>query len=310
MIFLQSKVRYDELHAETQDGVRNCLHSLNADYSSPTGKLSALPFHSCHTMLLLSALCATFFVAGSVAGAIPSRHVLHEKRDMPVSGWLKTHRLLPAETIPLRIHLTQSNLEHGDAHLMDVSHPTSPNYAKHWSAEQVNAFFAPPEETFDKVRQWLVSSGIAAERILQTSGELTIGVTISEAERLLKAEYHNWDHVESGLKQAACDAYHLPEYLLEHVDFVTPSITLLPPKFDQEKKSAQISRRSSGPHSAPPWAGPRSHPMPPWFNQHGHGGGGHNISEDLATCDELITPACIRALYGVPLGRKGMCQNA
>ncbi|KAK5108167.1 hypothetical protein LTR62_008698 [Meristemomyces frigidus] len=52
--------------------------------------------------------------------------------------------------------------------------------------------------------------------------------------------------------------------------------------------------------------------MPPWFHEPGHGSPGgnlYNISADLSRCDELITPACIKALYHVPLGNKAHPGN-
>lgn len=45
--------------------------------------------------------------------------------------------------LPMRIALTQSNLDKGEEWLMDVSHPTSEKYGKHWTAEDIANAFAP-----------------------------------------------------------------------------------------------------------------------------------------------------------------------
>lgn len=45
--------------------------------------------------------------------------------------------------LPMRIALAQSNLDKGEEWLMDVSHPTSEKYGKHWTAEDVANAFAP-----------------------------------------------------------------------------------------------------------------------------------------------------------------------
>lgn len=60
---------------------------------------------------------------------------------------------------PMRIALAQSNLDKADEYLMDVSHPESPNFGKHWTAKQVAEMFAPSQESYDAVTFWLRSSG-------------------------------------------------------------------------------------------------------------------------------------------------------
>lgn len=48
------------------------------------------------------------------------------------------------------------------------SHPDSPNYANHWTQDEVIEHFAPSTETVDAIRQWLNEFGIASHRILHT----------------------------------------------------------------------------------------------------------------------------------------------
>lgn len=47
-------------------------------------------------------------------------HVLHEKRSQASSPWIKSARVHKDAILPIRIGLTQSNLENGYDHLMDV----------------------------------------------------------------------------------------------------------------------------------------------------------------------------------------------
>jgi hypothetical protein len=69
--------------------------------------------------------------------------------------------------------------------------------------------FAPSEKTVAIVREWLVSSGISAERITHSDnqGWLAFDATTEEAEALLHAEYHEYEHARTGNVVAACDAY-------------------------------------------------------------------------------------------------------
>jgi len=72
------------------------------------------------------------------------------------------------------------------------------------------------------------------------------------------------------------------------VDYITPGIKLLAPtKRGREKRGFGVSSGQYGHGAAPPLKSTVGIFSIPDAN-------------DLSTCDEYITPACIRALYGVP----------
>ena len=59
-----------------------------------------------------------------------------------------------------------------DSMLMrDSAHPTSPNFGRHWTAEEVNDRFAPSDDTIQTVRDWLVSHGISDSGIVVTANK-------------------------------------------------------------------------------------------------------------------------------------------
>lgn len=70
--------------------------------------------------------------------------------------------------LPVRIGLRQVNLEEGHNLLMDRSNPQSANFGKRMTTEEVIDFFAPPEESVEVVRDWLVAGGINVTRITQS----------------------------------------------------------------------------------------------------------------------------------------------
>lgn len=82
-----------------------------------------------------------FAVAGllSTVSCAPATHfTIHERRQAGDSTWLPRDVELDRRTVlPISIGLTQQNLHKGHDFLMDVSDPNSPNYANHWTAEQV-----------------------------------------------------------------------------------------------------------------------------------------------------------------------------
>ena len=59
-------------------------------------------------------------VTCSLAAPAPSPHVLHEKRDRPLRMWEKRDRVDPSVVLPVRIGLTQGNLDKGPTLLDEV----------------------------------------------------------------------------------------------------------------------------------------------------------------------------------------------
>jgi hypothetical protein len=75
-----------------------------------------------HFAMQLYSLSILFALAAAAQGAaVPSSHVIHEKRTQPMQTWVKRDRLSPKALLPMRIGLMQRNLERIDEFLMDVS---------------------------------------------------------------------------------------------------------------------------------------------------------------------------------------------
>ncbi|KAH7913799.1 peptidase S8/S53 domain-containing protein [Hygrophoropsis aurantiaca] len=220
--------------------------------------------HSLFSGLILGLVFAV------ASGATTSTWVLHEKRSQIPTGWVQARKYAPTSPLPLRIALKQSTgMDEMATYLHDVSHPDSPNYGQHWTAEQVVERFAPGNDTIDAVRNWLVDSGIAPERVQLSPGKGWIRVlnaTVAEAEDLLRAEYYVYTH-ESGIKNIATASYYLPAHMTPHVDLVLPTI-----HFDAKIPS---TKNTASVNAVPPKA------------------------RRDALC-QTITPDCLRLLYGIP----------
>lgn len=87
--------------------------------------------------------------------------------------------------------------------------------------------FAPSHETSNAVLQWLEANGIHPSRTEHSKGRnwIQFDATVAEAEKLLHTEYHAFEHEDGGFR-LACDDYHLPKGVQQHVDFVMPTIQL------------------------------------------------------------------------------------
>ncbi|KAK3672756.1 hypothetical protein LTR78_007342 [Recurvomyces mirabilis] len=258
---------------------------------------------------------ATLLLAavGSIAApaSIESRHVLHERRSLTTSPWQKRERLHGDAKLPMRIGLTQRNLDHGASLLDSLSYPSSASYGKYLSVEEVTDLFAPSTDTVEAVQSWLEAAGIHASRVSQSVNKqwLQFDAKASEAEELFKTNYHLYEHAEHGSSSVACDEYHVPSHIQKHVDYITPGI-----KFSaisgRKPASSSINKRTSlgrpgGPGSGGPGFGggsghgwrprpPPMQPMPPGLPPTPQLGNNN--------CTYVATPECIATLYNITKG--------
>ncbi|EPS96656.1 hypothetical protein FOMPIDRAFT_128300 [Fomitopsis schrenkii] len=224
--------------------------------------------------------------------------VVHESRSHVPRGWNTVRRAEPDLILPLRIGLAQPNLENIEAYLLDVSHPSSPNYGKHWTPGRIAETFRPTTESVDTVRSWLVDvGGLESERVRLSvgGGWLQADISVEEAERLLETEYHIYQFEDDAARtHVAChEKYHLPEEVAKHVEIVTPTL-----HFDVKPKSKPVQLEK------------RDAPSSESVDAHAVGQPGFGVSfpktsgttqapstSDLAYCNEQIVPDCLRVLY-------------
>lgn len=173
-----------------------------------------------YSSVLLSFLAAFPFVAPH-----PTTHILHEKRDFNLSGAIDRRRIDGDVLLPMRIGLKPNAdaMENGEEWLMAISDPTSPDYGKFWTRDQVIDAFAPHEDSVNGVIDWLNANGISALTHTDNKQWIAFDLPASQAEVLLRTEFYEHERANGG-SEASCDEYLLPEHLSSHVDFITPGI--------------------------------------------------------------------------------------
>lgn len=229
-------------------------------------------------MLYRTIVAAALLVALGGAVNLPSAsHVLHEKRASAPAGWIKRSEAPQDAKLPVRIELTPLNAELGHSHLMAMSDPASPKFGKHWSPKEVQNFFSPSNKAVTAVREWLVSSGVHAHRhqVASSRNHVRFEATVQELESLLKTDYAIWEHAETTSVSISSDEYYVPHHIKHYIDFITPTIGLSP-HHESRKRRKRDGRfgpliKAAGPEAA-----------------------------NLTNCWEIVSPECIRALYGVP----------
>lgn len=257
----------------------------------------------------------TALVVGVSASPISatSNHVVHERRSDPPPNWSRHSRLHPAAILPVRIGLVQQNLHRAEEFINQVAHPASADYGKHWSPQKIAETFAPSTETVDAVKSWLSTSGIDISRVKMSKSRnwLTFNATASEAESLLRTEYHLYNH-DLGHSHIACEQYSIPSHLMEHIDIVTPTVHFdkrigMPRRLQKhENLPAPIhelnQRTIEPPHGLLGSPEDASNPK--------QGATIMNALMTLENCDTMITPACLRALYNAPTGSTAVKNNS
>ena len=66
------------------------------------------------------AIVASFVSITLASPTLSKRHVQHERRDELSSVWIKRDAVEPERLLPMRIGLTQSNLDRGHDLLMEM----------------------------------------------------------------------------------------------------------------------------------------------------------------------------------------------
>jgi tripeptidyl-peptidase I len=155
----------------------------------------------------LLAACAAALLGS--AAPTTSSHVLHEQRRSPDRQWKRSTRVAGSAVLPMRIGLTQRNLDKGPGLLMELSHPSSPKYGQYLSASEVHDLFAPAQEGVSFVKEWLTSFGIESSRIVQSDnkGWLAFDALASEVEAMFDTEFYEYSLGDTGKLRIGCDEY-------------------------------------------------------------------------------------------------------
>lgn len=141
------------------------------------------------------------------------------------------------------------------------------------------------------------------ERITHSDnkGWFAFHATAEEAEKLLSAEFHEYEDSVTGGVIPACDQYHLPKDIRQHIDYVSPGVKLLAPPESYKQRDRGLKRDLAQRNSERSMMTHDLIKLRP----------GLNVSAtSLETCDLVITPACIAALYKIPAGRLSSHKNS
>ncbi|KAH8108269.1 family S53 protease [Phellopilus nigrolimitatus] len=214
-------------------------------------------------------------VAAVAANPVLHNLVLHEQRECAPNGFIKLGAAPADQVLNLRLALVNSDMPGLESSLYAVSTPGSALYGQHLTKEAVEEFVKPAPESVSIVNEFLAAHNVTAKSISPAGDWLAFSVPVSKANEMFGANFSVFQHEETGKQSVRTLAYSIPAVLKGHIDLVHPTITF-------ENPFAHLPVVSS---PAPIVSRARS----------------LTTRQSVpSSCDSVVTPMCILALYGIP----------
>lgn len=113
-----------------------CTHARSVPYTHPPFRPSTPPAPAVRSMLRIGILVSLLSLAG--ASPMPRMMRVHARRDSAPAGFIRAADASPDTTIKLRLALAQSNPAGLEDALYAVSTPSSEQYGKYLTREEVS----------------------------------------------------------------------------------------------------------------------------------------------------------------------------
>ncbi|KAH9167587.1 subtilisin-like protein [Lactarius sanguifluus] len=146
--------------------------------------------------------------------------------DIVPKNWESLGHPSNQTTIDLHLALKSRREEALVEALYEVSDPGHSRYGAHLSKEQVAEVIAPHPDTLELISSWLRHYDIPSSSISMTLGGnwlRVVGVSVSQANRILGASYQLYQHIETNEMVVRTIGYSLPEVLHGHIQTIVPT---------------------------------------------------------------------------------------
>ncbi|KAJ7066405.1 family S53 protease-like protein [Mycena amicta] len=233
-------------------------------------------------------------ISAATASPLGARREYHQqsRRSAP-HGFSSLGAAPSTHALKLRIALTSNNVSGLESALLDVSTPSSPNYGKHLTKDEVNAFLAPSSQALAAVQNWLANNNISASS--EAAGDwLTIKLPVSQANTLLNANFEMYQHAATGNTYARTLSLALPDTVAPFIEHIHPTTEFNSPLATRPVLSIPQAKGRGGGGGGGGNGGGGG----------GRGGGGRGGTGGGngggAAQTTAVTPATLQSLYGIP----------
>eukprot|EP00485_Elphidium_margaritaceum_P006657 CAMPEP_0202690056 /NCGR_PEP_ID=MMETSP1385-20130828/5183_1 /ASSEMBLY_ACC=CAM_ASM_000861 /TAXON_ID=933848 /ORGANISM="Elphidium margaritaceum" /LENGTH=659 /DNA_ID=CAMNT_0049345285 /DNA_START=247 /DNA_END=2226 /DNA_ORIENTATION=- len=205
--------------------------------------------------------------AGAPIVAKPYNFVRAEASRTPFGNipkaWVEKQECPDSRSFTMTFALKQQNTDDLHEHVAAVSHPKNKDttFHQYWTADEVRAYFKPSTDALDTVTAWLSDNGFTeangkVEMVSKYGNVLKVSLSCADANRLLNAHYMLYENSRTGKQHLRVEdgVYGLPDFIAEHVDFVSPTVrfplqhhTLSVQSMDKKAVDALRSHLSASP---------------------------------------------------------------
>ncbi|KAJ3261974.1 hypothetical protein HK103_003817 [Boothiomyces macroporosus] len=201
----------------------------------------------------------------TAALALPSSNFAIKDSHVVPNGWVELSDAPLDHKLDLQIGIKQENIDALISTLYKVSDPSSPDYGKHLTQQQVSDLIAPKQSTIDAVYAWLKNNGVEGGVLNANKDWLSVTVTVDQAQKMLNTKYKVYQHQESKVVAVRTPSFSLPKYVHHHIDLIQPTT-----KFTSIPKKIAKSPKTSAPKKL-----------------------------SVSSCDNGVTPQCLNDLYNI-----------
>lgn len=148
--------------------------------------------------------------------------VLEHLESVP-QGWRQGAPTLSSQRMKFRIAPKLDGLDEFSKMVIDLSTPGSATYGHFMTREQVKDFVRPAPDASRSIHEWLTGEGIPADVIEDTGDWIKFSVPVEQAEKLMQAQFKDFQHVDSGRVQTRTLHYSVPRAVASYIDTIQPT---------------------------------------------------------------------------------------
>lgn len=225
-------------------------------------------------MLALTPLALLSLVLPIAALPSAEYQVVENLRSVP-QNWVQGPAASPSKPLHFRIAIQQDekNAEF-EQKVIDLSTPGHESYGQHMTRDEVKDFLRPSSEVSDAILSWLDAEGVPQEAIEDSGDWVNFVVPVKKAEQMLNAEFFHYENTVNEVSRIRTLSYSVPQAVRPYIQMIQPTT-----------RFGDINSQRSFVFDV----------MPNTHNTNGN----FRTSADEVDCNLVVTPDCLRDLYGM-----------
>ncbi|KAK5652258.1 hypothetical protein OQA88_10606 [Cercophora sp. LCS_1] len=156
---------------------------------------------------------------------------VHKRAPSQHDQWVRGARARPDTVVPVQILFAEDGVDEAASELLALADPESRSFGKYWSAQSVTSAFSLSDKDIVTILEWAQRSTGLPSSTIEVSPcrcRANFNATVRQLEALLDAEYFVYKHKRPADTALVCDEYNVPDAVSPLIDFIIPTVFLLP----------------------------------------------------------------------------------